>query len=276
MSDTINASTILQTAMTAKDPAKALLDLAAKLLVKGERKGLRDIDVMLDGRFINFVRNDALDDLSSFACSVVAFIDSEKGDKLKSTESGRRLFHRWEHLRDLCGFAVENRDPDFAGRFVRSRKHGERLMQILHGCREGIRPMDLAEQLGISRQQLSKLLREFKTEDLILRETVNGVTFVRLGFIGKAYMLERMSEFPPDGAKEFDPWDSGRTGFPNPKISPEPAGKAPDFGRFVFCDPDSAGDEVELADLDQAAIDAIAGMTTRQRASSFFFATVHH
>ena len=140
---------------------------------------------MLDGRFINLVRNDSLDELSSFAYAIVAFIDSENGDDLKSTETGRRLFHRWEHLRDLSGFAVENRDSKFVDRFVLSRKHGETLMRMLHDNRDGVRPMNLAKWLGISEPQLSKLLREFEAEDLVVRNRTSGEHRGEVGLHGE-------------------------------------------------------------------------------------------
>ena len=43
MPDKISSASILQTAMTARDPARALLDLAEKSLRAGEAGSLRDI-----------------------------------------------------------------------------------------------------------------------------------------------------------------------------------------------------------------------------------------
>jgi DNA-binding Lrp family transcriptional regulator len=188
------AAAILQMVMKSKDPVKDLLAEAATFLDKGDIKSLQHIDSMLDGTLIELVRNDLMDELSSFAYRIVIFLSGARGVKLKFTTAGQKLFDRWEHLRDLCGFALKDRDAQFTSRFIRSRKHGEHLAELLHKKREGMRAVELANHLNMSEQQLSKILREFEAEDVIVREKTKGGTFVRLGFMGRVYMVKKTAE----------------------------------------------------------------------------------
>jgi hypothetical protein len=63
---------------------------------------------------------------------------------------------------------------------------------------EGLRHNQLAQQLGISPQHLSKLLREFIEHELITRERQTKFSIIKLSIIGNAYMKENDSRYHMD------------------------------------------------------------------------------
>ena len=201
-------ATIFETALIDKKPVNALLGMAESLVDKSEPDSLHDIDVMLNGIFVEYMRKGAMDDFDSFIDDILAFLDSPAGDRLKSLEKGERYFYRWEHFHDLCSAALENYDPIFTARFVNSRKNGPKLMQTLFNKREGVRFNKLAQdELKISQQNLAKLLREFEEHSLIVRERGKNHTIVRLDFLGRAFMTEHYSSIEPPQESEVDEID---------------------------------------------------------------------
>jgi len=210
--DSTRSVAILQRALAAEEPIAALMDLAAGFLDAGDMESLRDVDVMLNDRFIHYVRNDGTEQLRTVAYALMAFVDTSSGDKLGSLPEGERLIHRWEHLADLCDFAIQNYDSRRAIRFVASRKHGEQLMRILE--KQGsIRFKDLALQLKLSPPYLAKLLKELEKEELVVREREKNLSLVRLGFMGRVYVSEMEPEssclpepatprFPESGSRQ--------------------------------------------------------------------------
>ncbi len=104
--------------------------------------------------------------------------------------------------------AVDNYDPQSMTRFIASRKHGPRLMQVLFENIEGLRSKNLAQLLGISSQHLAKLLREFEDRDLVVREREKRFTLVRLDFLGRAYMSDEESEMEPTTVSEENDMDA--------------------------------------------------------------------
>ncbi len=185
-----HAATVLETAIVSERPIEALLDMAAGYIATGEPKKLHEIDIVLNGRFVELIRNGDKDEVEAALYAFLALLDSKKGDTLKRDPASAKYYHRWEHLNDLCGYALDNYDPNFPSRFLKSRKHGPRLMRILNENPDGVRAKNLADKLGVSPQNLAKLLREFEKEDLIKRRRTKGATIVRLGFLGMAYMAE--------------------------------------------------------------------------------------
>jgi DNA-binding HxlR family transcriptional regulator len=186
---------IFETALAGKEPIKELLSMAADFIKKGENRNLRDIDIMLIDRYIDYLRYGMKDDLNSFLYAILSLVDSSTGEKLKESEDGKRYFYRWEHFEDLCTTAIENYDPVFTARLVSSRKHGRELIEILSAHRDGIRHNSLSKMLGMTEQHLSKLLREFEEDGLVIRERKNKVSMIRLGFAGRAYMAEKGETF---------------------------------------------------------------------------------
>src|SRR4030042_4224191 len=186
--------TIFETALAEERPVNALLGMAYDFLQKDEIESLHDIDVMLNGRFIDYMRNGVRDDFDSFIDDILGFLDSGKGDKLKSVKGGERYYHRWEHFHDLCNAARENYDPQLTLRFISSKKQGAKLMNLLFANEHGLRHKTLAENLGISQQNLSKLLREFKEHGLVEMNKEKRSTFVKLTFLGRVFEKEAIIE----------------------------------------------------------------------------------
>ncbi|MBW2570586.1 MAG: hypothetical protein JRE47_14785 [Deltaproteobacteria bacterium] len=192
------SATIFDTALTAIRPIKALMDIAEQSINQGALdNNLHNIDAMLTGTAVDYIRKGMPDQIDAFADDMLAFLDSNLGDTLKSSNEGKRFYYRWEHFVDLCSAAVDNYDPRSMARFIASRKHGQGLMQILFENIAGLRSKDLAQLLGISSQQLAKLLREFEDRDLVVREREKKFTLVRLDFLGRAYMSDEESEMEP-------------------------------------------------------------------------------
>jgi hypothetical protein len=201
------AASLFEAALTAKRPVKVLMKTAADSIKKDEQENLHDIDALLTGMVVDYVRKGTPDDLDTFADDMLAFLDSAGGDTLKSSEPGRRYYDRWEHCIDLCTTALSNYDPQSVGRFVASRKHGKRLMQILFENTDGIRAVDLAKALEISDQNLAKLLREFEDQSLVVRQRQKKCTLVQLDFLGKAFMADEAAGVRPAAASGEQPMD---------------------------------------------------------------------
>ena len=200
---------IFDTALTAIRPIKALMDTAEQSINQGTRdNNLHNIDVMLTGIAVDYIRKGTPDQIDAFADDILAFLDSNIGDKLKSSDEGRQYYYRWEHYIDLCSVAVDNYDPQSMARFIASRKHGQKLMQVLFENIEGMRSKDLAQLLGISSQYLAKLLREFEDRNLVVREREKRFTLVRLDFLGRAYISDEESEMEPTLVSKEDDMDA--------------------------------------------------------------------
>lgn len=191
------STTIFEVALTAERPVNVLMEIAKQSVNQGEQDNLHNIDAMLTGLIVDYIRRGTSDHLDRFADDMLAFLDSNIGDKLKSSDEGRQYYYRWEHFVDLCSAAVDNYDPQSEARFIASRKHGQRLMQVLFENIEGVRSKDLAQLLGISSQYLAKLLREFEDRNLVVRDREKKFTLVRLDFLGRAYMSDEETEMEP-------------------------------------------------------------------------------
>lgn len=173
------------------------MEIAKQSVNQGEQDNLHNIDTMLTGVIVGYIRRGTSDHLDRLADDMLAFLDSNLGDTLKSSNEGKQYYYRWEHFVDLCSAAVDNYDPQSMARFIASRKHGQRLMQVLFENIAGLRSKDLAQLLGISSQHLAKLLREFEDRDLVVRERGKKFTLVRLDFLGRAYMSDEKLEIEP-------------------------------------------------------------------------------
>ena len=191
------SATIFEISLTAGRPVNVLMEMAKQSVNQGEQGNIHNIDAVLTGMIVDYIRRGTSDHLDRFADDMLAFLDSNIGDKLKSSDEGRQYYYRWEHSIDLCSAAVDNYDPQAMARFIASRKHGPGLLQVLFENIEGIRSKDLAQLLGISSQHLAKLLREFEDRDLVVREREKKFTLVRLDFLGRAYMSDEESEMEP-------------------------------------------------------------------------------
>ena len=181
---------ILETSLSSKRPVKDLMEMADKFTESRDTDGLYDIDVALTGLLIDYIRKGTGDLFDAFMDEMHVFLDSGNGDRLKSFREGERYFYRWEHLVDFSRIAFEKYDPDMIARFIASRKHGEKLLQIVYKNTDGIRVKDLAEKLDMSAPQLSKLLRELEDHDLVIREKGKKMTLVHLDFMGRVYISE--------------------------------------------------------------------------------------
>jgi hypothetical protein len=192
---------IFKKALTEERPVHALLDLINSFS-EHDLKTIWNVDVMLSGRFIDFVRNGTKDDFDLFIHALLSFLHGDKGDLLRKMHDGERYYYRWEHFQDLCDAALEDYDSSFTERFVASRKQGNRLMEILFSAKEGLRHKELAAVANISPQYLSKLLRDFKEQRLITVKRDGKASLVRLSFLGEAFMHEKLGTF--DDIAELD------------------------------------------------------------------------
>jgi len=178
---------ILETALNTEDPIKALMDMVEISLYLDQEKNFYDIDIVLGEMFINYIRQDTKDNLESLVHTLLAFIDSNNGDRLQSLDEGKIYYERWEHLCDLASFALENYYPEFITRFITSHKHGKELMAILYHNRDGLYTNDLMHRFGITTQNLITLLIEFEKENLIVLDLGIRTSLVKLDFLGRVY-----------------------------------------------------------------------------------------
>ncbi|MBA4392813.1 MAG: hypothetical protein C0407_04585, partial [Desulfobacca sp.] len=212
---------ILEISLSSERPAKDLLEMGKTLAEKKEAEGLHDIDAALTGLMVDYIRKGTRDQIEVFTDDITAFLDSKNGDRLKSFSEGERYFYRWEHLVDFSRLALENYDPDMTSRFIASRKHGGRLLEIVYKTTGGIQPKDLAKKLDISEQNLSKHLRVFESQDLVIRQKGKKATLVHLGFMGRVYMSEIMEA---QGSERIEP-----AKLPQPYDSPWFNNRFPDL-----------------------------------------------
>jgi CTP-dependent riboflavin kinase len=206
MKQTFNQSgKILEVSLSSSRPVKDLLDMAKTFIKKTDTEGLYDIDTVLTGLLVDYIRKGTRDQFENLMDDLKAFLDSKKGDLLKLLLEGERYYHRWEYLVDFSRIALENYDPDLISRFIDSRKHGSRMLTLVNESPRGIRPKELAKGLEISDQQLAKLLREFEAQDLVVREKENKATLVHLGFLGRVYISEIMEKRDPERVEPVKP-----------------------------------------------------------------------
>ncbi|MCP4688021.1 MAG: MarR family transcriptional regulator [Desulfobacterales bacterium] len=184
------ASTVSETSLVSGRPIETLLDMAGDCIATGELKKLPEIDLVINGRFVELIRNGDRGELESVLQALQALLNGEKNHALKRDAAYEKYYYRWENLFDLCGRALENYDMVFTARLLKARKHGARMMCILKENPDGVRAKKLSEKLGISPPHLAKLLKEFEETGLIARQKTRGATSVLLGLLGAAYMAE--------------------------------------------------------------------------------------
>ncbi len=208
------AKSALDLALSSKEPIKALLKRAEGFIRDKNTEGLHEIDVVLNDRFIHFIRMGTMSQLNHFKISMLAFTDSPHGNRLKRWEPGRSYYYRWRHFHDLCDIAAENYDTQMVKRFVESKKHGKELLRFLYENIDGIRHRTLAEMLNISRQNLNKLILAFEAHNLITRERGTKHTVVKLDLHGRAFMeeLEPPATTPGPPAEPQHRYKLDRTG----------------------------------------------------------------
>ncbi|MCK5320138.1 hypothetical protein KAJ61_01985 [Candidatus Parcubacteria bacterium] len=194
------SAAIFDIALTAKRPVKTLMEMAKKFVNHGDWDNIHSIDAVLTGMIVDYIRRGILGHQNMFADDMLAFLDSNIGDKLKSSDEGRQYYCRWEHSIDLCHAAIDNYEPNAMTRFIESKKHGKNLMQILHRHLNGVRVLDLSGWLNINDLTLTNLLKDFESQNLITiacpslkdsrDDTVDPFSLVRLDFLGRAHMSD--------------------------------------------------------------------------------------
>ena len=189
-----------QTIMSA-EPVAALMSKAGNFATEENLDMLHNVDGLLAGILIKALRRGDRTNMDDLAEHVVDFLESPSAAALKKTEEGRTLCNRWEYLFDLVGLALDNYDPMRAGDLIHARTQGPALFAALYRKPVGWRAGELASELGISAQNLAKLLRFYEQNELIERSRHSKATIVRLSLLGQTHMDEQAPK------KEVDPID---------------------------------------------------------------------
>ncbi|MEW6210545.1 MAG: winged helix-turn-helix domain-containing protein [Acidobacteriota bacterium] len=170
-------------------------------LIEEARRGLKESDVetlrQLDAAFHHFFLNEARrgDEKSKtrFIMGILGVLHLSEARAVEPASEIQQFLCRWSHLDGLMDvLRREGGLAERAERFINSRKHADRLLEAAAraGAR-GIAAGELASELGISQQHLSKLLREMESRDIIERHSEGGKVYVCLGLVGEILVEER-------------------------------------------------------------------------------------
>lgn len=148
---------------------------------------MAEVDAALHHRFLNQLDAGDVESRHQFSLDLGDVTDSAEARQIPEADAIRRYLTKWEHLAELASALGDDVTAEDAARdLLRSRQHGERLLEIVAGAGDdGIRSGDLARQLGISQSQLSNLLGEFEEQSIIDRRQFGKYVHVRLGLVGQ-------------------------------------------------------------------------------------------
>lgn len=170
-------------------------------LIEAARQGLKDSDVealrQLDAAFHHFFLNEARrgneQSKTSFIMGILGVLHLSEARAIEPASEVQQFLCRWSHLDGLMDvLRREGGLVERAARFISSRKHADQLLETV--ARAGIRGIaagELASELEISQQYLSKLLREMQSRDIIERHSEGGRVYVCLGLVGEIIVEER-------------------------------------------------------------------------------------
>ena len=195
---------LFDTAVMGTHPAQKLLEKTRARVAALDWTALTQIDGLLAGILVKALRHGDLTRLNELGDALNSFLDSNEAETMEEHTQGHDLLRRWEMLFDMVYMAEENYDPLLVAQAIEARAKGSALMNVLYRYQEGIRAKDLARELSISPQNLSKLLRYFEEKGLVERIRSPKLTLVRLSVLGRVHMLE-VQEFKPVAAPKQAP-----------------------------------------------------------------------
>jgi len=190
---------LFDTAVMGAQPAHRLLVKTRARAAALDWEALTQIDGLLAGILVRAIRRSDHRQLTEFGDALSDFLDSDEAQTIDHHSQGHDLLRRWEMLFDLVYMVEENYDAGMVSQAIAARSKGKPLVNQLHQHAEGLRANALAEKLGISQQNLSKLLRYFEEKGLIERVRAPKMTLVRLSILGRVHMAEtsRPQASPP-------------------------------------------------------------------------------
>ena len=168
-------------------PLDELVTRARTALAAKDVESLQELDGVLRHRFYHLARQGEEKALDEFIGGMFRIVESAEARAFGKPEQIVALLTVWRHLSDLADAVRRDVEPaEQAARLVSTRKHASRLVELATNAgSEGIRFSDLADQLGISKPYLSKLLRELEARDVIERHRAGRNTYVCLGLAGQ-------------------------------------------------------------------------------------------
>ncbi len=168
-------------------PLDELVVVACNALKEKDLPRLRELNTAFHHRFFHELRRGNEASRTEFIRGMLAVLESAGAKQLEHLEELPELLTRWAHLDELMDAVRGDVDAvERAREFLGSREHGNALLhQVTEAGAQGIRAGDLAQRLGISPQNLAKLLREFEAADIVERHRVGKNTYVCLGLTGQ-------------------------------------------------------------------------------------------
>ena len=184
-----------------------LKEKAREALEGKQAESLKGLDDALHMRFFNEVDHGDQKSRLAFQLGVLSLLETEEARAIPPPSEAQRVAGRWEHLDELMEvFRKPAVDLAEAGRFLKSREHGLRLLEIVAAAGStGIASGELAERLGITRQQLSSSLADFEEMGIIERIKEGKRVFVSLGLRGQLLAGDREPRPQPGPSQERKP-----------------------------------------------------------------------
>ena len=195
-------------------PLDELVNRARTALAAKNVESLQELDGVLRHRFYHLARQGEEKALGEFIGGMFRIVESPEARAFGKPEQIVALLTVSRHLSDLADAvrrdvepaeqaarAVESLDreageQEHVARLVSTRKHASRLVELATNAgSEGIRFSQLADQLGISKPYLSKLLRELEARDVIERHRTGRNTYVCLGLAGQLLAERKQKPF---------------------------------------------------------------------------------
>jgi len=208
---------LLDTAARSIEPVKELLRHADGFIETRDYDGVDVIDNLLMSVLVRLLRAGSKAALDSSVMELLAFIET-LDDDARNDERLRWFMDRWKHTYQILDRAAGKYDHQYAGRFIKSKKFGQRLMLALRNNPDGLTVSELAKELdNMAVPQLSRLLAEFDDFDLIEKSRDGTRVTARLSVLGRVYMEK---ESPPLAQKESPPM-AQKDETPTPQMMPQ-------------------------------------------------------
>ncbi|MBK5294269.1 MAG: hypothetical protein JJE04_21635 [Acidobacteriia bacterium] len=155
---------------------------------------LGDVDLVLHQLFFEEAKVGSEESRTELIGTLLSIVESGEARAIGRPEAVQGFVTEWAHLIQLAaGFRADVDELTEAKRIVASRWRGESLVQAAAGAGAmGIQLQELAEELGITPQNLSPLVAYFESHDIVVRRRQGQRVFVTLGKAG--LLLEQPKE----------------------------------------------------------------------------------
>jgi len=160
-----------------------LLSHAQNSIENKDLEALQHIDLLVKRYFCKSIVRNEFEKLETFSKHMVKLFSwFNRGSKAK-WEEGVPIIRKWDTIFELNELILGSKSPQQAYKEMQKSYYGEKLIKLLIEHKM-LKPSEIAEKLGIKKQQVSALLGRFEKVGLIIREVHGKNVWVSLGSEG--------------------------------------------------------------------------------------------